>query len=126
MLTRRLLPAAALLGLAACVPPQQPQVIYQQVPQASASCDTSFRVINNSSAVVERVFFSHSTQNGWGNDQLGQAVLTPGRSQGFRAANTGSYDFRVVWANGRAAELRGVNICAASNIVISNGGLSAS
>ena len=125
MLTRRLLPVAALLGLSACVQPQ-PQVIYQQAAPAGASCDTSFRVINNSSAVVERLFFSSANQNGWGNDQLGDAVLAPGRSQGYRAANPGAYDFRVVWANGRAAELRGVNICAASNIIVTNSGLSAS
>jgi len=126
MLTRRLLPVAALLGLSACVQPQ-PQAVYQQgAPTSSGSCDTSFRVINNSSATIERLFFSHASQNGWGNDQLGQAVLAPGRSQGYRAANPGAYDFRVVWANGRAAELRGVNICAASNIIVSNSGLSAS
>jgi hypothetical protein len=120
---RRLLTAATLLGLtglAACVPPTQTMVVQQ------ASCNTAFRVINNSSGTVERLYFSHSSLGGWGNDQLGQNVLPPGRSASYRAANTGYYDFRVVWQNGRSAELRQVNVCAASNIVVTNRGLSAS
>jgi hypothetical protein len=124
MAPRRLLAATALallLGPAACAP-QQPQT----VGRGGGGCDTSFRVVNLSSGTVERLYFSHASLNGWGTDQLGQNVLPPGRSAGYRAANTGSYDFRVVWSNGRAAELRGVNICAASTITVTDGGLRAS
>jgi hypothetical protein len=119
---RRLLPIAALLGLAACVPPQQ--TIVMQQPRGG--CDTSFRVINNSGGTVEQLYFSHASQGSWGNDQLGQNVLPPGRSVSYRAANTGYYDFRVVWQNGQTAELRQVNVCVTSNIVITGRGLSAS
>jgi hypothetical protein len=111
-------------GLAACVPP--PQTVYVQQAPVARSCDTSFRVVNNSTMTVERLFFSHATRGNWGADQLGQNVLPPGRSASYRAANTGAYDFRVVFANGRAAELRGVNVCAASTIIVTNGGLRAS
>lgn len=118
-----LLPLLAALG--ACAP--QPQTVYiQQAAPVRAACDTSFRVVNASSGTVERLYFSHASLRGWGADQLGASVLPPGRSAGFRAANAGHYDFRVVWTNGQAAELRGVNICAASTITVTNYGLRAS
>ncbi|WP_137180194.1 hypothetical protein [Roseomonas sp. AR75] len=123
---RRLLTAALLttasFGLAAC----QQQPAQQVVVVPSQACDTSFRVSNQSSVTVAQLFFSHSSRNGWGTDQLGQSVLAPGRYVNYRAANTGNYDFRVVWANGRAAEIRGVNVCRASRITVTNSGLIAS
>ncbi len=115
--------AALLLG--ACTPQQPQQVVVVQQPVAQA-CDTSFVVVSNSGATVERLYFSHASLGSWGNDQLGQSVLPPGRQVAYRAANAGSYDFRVVWANGRAAEIRGVNVCRASRITVTNGGLLAS
>jgi hypothetical protein len=127
MTSRRLLAAGLLAGsalmLSACQEPAQRVVV---VPSQAVGCDTSFSVVNNSSATVERLYFSHSSLSGWGNDQLGTSVLPPGRVVNYRAANTGNYDFRVVWTNGRAAELRGVNVCRASRITVTNGGLIAS
>ncbi|SFK91483.1 hypothetical protein [Falsiroseomonas stagni] len=117
--------AGAALMLGACTPQQPQQVVVVQQP-VSQACDTSFVVVNNSGATVERLYFSHSSLGGWGNDQLGQSVLPPGRQVSYRAANTGNYDFRVVWTNGRAAEIRGVNVCRASRITVTNGGLLAS
>ena len=63
---------------------------------------------------------------GWGSDQLGQDVLSPGESRGYRAANTGLYDFRTVWMDGSAAEIRQVDICRASQITAYRGRLTAS
>lgn len=117
--------AGAALMLGACTPQQPQQVVVVQRP-VSQACDTSFVVVNNSGATVERLYFSHSSLGSWGNDQLGQSVLPPGRQVSYRAANTGNYDFRVVWTNGRAAEIRGVNVCRASRITVTNGGLLAS
>ena len=111
----------ALVG--ACAPPP-PQVVYVQQP--AATCNTAFRLVNNSSVTVERFYFSHSSQGAWGPDQLGTSVLPPGRTINYRAANTGNYDFRVVWTDGRAAELRQVNVCVASQITVTNRGLYAS
>ncbi len=91
----------------------------------SAGCDTSFRLVNVSGVTVREVYFSHSSRNGWGPDQLGDRVLPSGQTMNFRAANVGSYDFRVVLANGRASELRQVNICRASTISIASNGLRA-
>lgn len=112
---------AAALALGACV--QEPQRTVVVVP--SQSCNTSFHVINASGRTVERLYFSHSSMSGWGNDQLGRSVLPPGRQVSYRAANTGNYDFRVVWNNGQAAELRRINVCAASRITVTSNGLRA-
>ncbi len=118
-----LLAPVALLFTAACQP--QPQVVVVQQRPAAAACDTSFRVSNASSRTVAQLYFSHSNLSGWGNDQLGASVLPPGRFVNYRAANTGNYDFRVVWADGRTAELRRVNVCVANEIRVTDGGLRA-
>lgn len=130
--------SAALLGaamlLAACVPAQQTVVrpvyvapVQQQVVpfRPAPGCDTRFRVSNQSGVTVRELYFSPSAVSGWGRDQLGQSMLPPGRFVNYRANNAARYDFRVVWVNGRAAELRGVNICAATQITIRNNGLGA-
>ena len=123
------LPTRAVLGLAGlglalalvgCAPANQ------VVSSRGRECDTSFRVVNASSAMVERLYFSHASQGGWGNDQLGRQVLAPGQAASYRAAHTGAYDFRAVWASGKAAELRGINVCAATTITIRDSGLRAS
>lgn len=117
-----LLAPVALLFTAACQP--QPQlVVVQQRPVAA--CDTSFRVSNASSRTVAQLYFSHSNLSGWGTDQLGASVLPPGRFVNYRAANAGNYDFRVVWVDGRSAELRRVNVCAAREVRVTDGGLRA-
>ena len=116
------LASATLLG--ACVPPQpygQPVVI----APAPRVCDTSIRVVNESNFVVQQLYFSHSSLGSWGADQLGANVLYPGRSMNYRLNNPGNYDFRIVWNNGRASEIRRINVCVASRIIVTNRGLSA-
>ena len=100
-----------------------PQTVHVPPPPFVPPCDTRFQVVNNSGLTVMQLFFSHASRNDWGVDQLGQNVLPPGRAWNFTAANAGAYDFRVVYANGRAAELRRVDICRASRIVVTNQGL---
>lgn len=111
----------AALALSACV--QEPQRNVIVVP--TQSCNSAFRVVNASSGTIMQLFFSHSSLSGWGNDQLGSSVLAPGRQVNYRANNAGEYDFRVVWSNGQAAELRRVNVCVASQITATNSGLRA-
>lgn len=126
MFRRKLLALLAVTGasaVAACAP----QTVY--VPQPgyvappAVACDTRFQVVNNSSMTVMQLFFSHASINTWGADQLGANVLPPGRVWSYRANNAGEYDFRIVWSNGRAAELRRVNICVASRIIVTNSGM---
>jgi hypothetical protein len=124
---RRLLPAiAALMGTAA-VAACAPQTVYVPTPVGVAPvpqrCNTNFQVVNNSSRTVLTLQYSHASLANWGADQLGQNVLPPGRVWNARAANTGNYDFRITWVGGGAAELRQVNICVASQIVVTNSGL---
>ncbi|MBW8268396.1 hypothetical protein [Caldovatus aquaticus] len=40
-----------------------------------------------------------------------------------RAANRGNYDVRATWLNGRAVERHGVNVCATTNVIITNQGI---
>lgn len=117
---RRLILAAPLL-LAACAP----EGATVASPVRGVACDTSIRVSNQSSGVVQQLYFSHSSLNAWGQDQLGASVLPPGRFVNYRMNNPGNYDFRVVWSDGRSAELRRVNVCAASQVIVTNGGLRA-
>jgi hypothetical protein len=123
---RRILSASiaglAALTLAACQ--EEPRRSAVVVP--TQACNTAFRVANNSSGTVGQLFFSHSSRSGWGADQLGRSVLPPGRHVNYRAANTGAYDFRVVWTNGRRADLMGVNVCRASQITVTDRGIFAS
>jgi len=116
------LASATLLG--ACVPPQ-PYVQPVVVAPGPRVCDTSIRVVNESNSVVQQLYFSHSSLGSWGADQLGANVLYPGRSVNYRLNNPGNYDFRVVWNNGRASEIRQINVCVASRIIVTNRGLSA-
>jgi len=122
LMTAALLAGVTLLG--ACVPQQQQlgqPVVF--APERSQRCDTSFRVVNNSSRTVTQLYFSQSALSAWGNDQLGQNVLPPGRTANYRAANPGSYDFRVVYAGGGEAQLRRVNVCSATQVTVTNSGL---
>lgn len=128
MFRRKLLALFAVAGagaVSACAP--QPVYIPQPVAVAPQpmmrACDTRFQVVNNSGLTVMQLFFSHASRSDWGVDQLGANVLPPGRVWNFTAANAGAYDFRVVYQNGRAAEIRRVDICRASRIVVTNQGL---
>jgi hypothetical protein len=128
---KRLTAIAALASatvLAACVPPQQTYTYSQPVYVAPAPvqvCDTSVRVTNRSSNVVEQLYFSHSAIQTWGADQLGASVLYPGQHVDYRMNNAGNYDFRVIWAGGRESQIRGINVCTASEVIVTNRGISA-
>lgn len=124
MFRRKFLALLALAG-AGAVAGCAPQTVYVPAPVAVAPavCDTRFQVVNNSSRTVLTLQYSHASRNDWGPDQLGQNVLAPGRVWNARAANTGLYDFRITWLGGGAAELRRVDICRASQIVVTNSGL---
>lgn len=113
-------------ALAGCVvPPQQVVVpaVSSPVVVPQAGCDTRFQVVNQSGATVREFYFSHSSLSSFGVDQLGQRVLQPGQAMTFVANNPGNYDFRAVFMNGARRDLYRVNVCAASRITITNGGL---
>lgn len=107
--------AAPLLSLGAA--PAQAQVHLVQ------RCDTTMRFVNNSSNTVMQLFFNPSRIPSWGPDRLGANVLRPGQSFTMRLAHEEPYDFRIVWDNGGASEMRHTEICRISRIVVTNDGL---
>ena len=113
MVFRRLLPGLALAALVA------------SAGAASAQCDTRFTLRNSSSVQVNEFYFGSSSNPNWGRDRLGQNVLSPGRTQDFRTAQSGLQDFKVVWDNGDTAELKQVDICSTNEIVATQRGISA-
>jgi hypothetical protein len=128
MFRRKLLSLVAALGagsVAACAPQTiyVPQPVAVAQPPVAVGCDTRFQVVNNSSRTVLTLQYSHASLSSWGGDVLGQNVLRPGQVLTTRAANAGLHDFRITWAGGGAAELRRVDICRASRIVVTNQGL---
>ncbi|MBL6456244.1 hypothetical protein JMJ55_12995 [Belnapia sp. T6] len=107
------------LALAACAAPPP-------APLAEARrCDGRIRVVNASPLTVEQLYVSHAAQGGWGVDRLGQGVLRPGAATELPAPEAGAQDARVVWADGRAMELRRTDLCAAGTLRIGQSGLSA-
>jgi hypothetical protein len=75
--------------------------------------DPSFQFVNRSGAVVNELYVSLSTDRNWGRDRLGQGTLPPGGSMpvGLPSGGTCTVDIRVVYADGRALERRGVETC---------------
>ncbi|SDD29148.1 hypothetical protein [Belnapia rosea] len=90
---------------------------------AAQSCDTSIEVVNKSGVQVDELYFNPTSNSNWGRDRLGENVLTPGRKASFRPGRGGNYDFRVVWSGGGEAEIRSVDICSVSRIVVGRGSL---
>ncbi len=83
------------------------------------SNDPSFRVVNNTPDVVERVFASPSSQSNWGRDRLGDEVIRPGASYIIRLpVGECVYDIRIVYQGGRAEERRNVNTCNIVNVTL--------
>jgi hypothetical protein len=111
------------LGLAACAPSPPARTTAETPPRGS--CEGELHVVNVSSRTVDRLFLARLSLEGWGSDRLGQEVLRPGRSARYRATAPGSQDVRVIWADGRAAELRQVDPCATGTIRVEDNGLKA-
>jgi hypothetical protein len=113
--------ALAALLLAACAA-EAPEPAATRTT-ARAVCDGNFRIANASTRVVQRVFWRDSALTGWGSDQLRLATLDPGRTATFQASTPGVYDIRILWADGRPAERRRINICSGEQVTIGNFGI---
>lgn len=99
----------ALLGLLAAWP-------------AAAQQDPSFNLVNRSGQVIREVYVSPSSEQFWGRDWLGADVLPNGRSLPIRLAPSAGcqHDIRVVYADNRSEERRGVNTCGVVQVVFGN------
>ncbi|HEY4251985.1 MAG TPA: hypothetical protein VGM87_12315 [Roseomonas sp.] len=94
-------------------------------PAMAQSCDTSLQLVNRSSTTVLEFYFSTSSDANWGTDRLGTEVLAAGQTKNFDTGAPGAHDFRVVLDGGRNAELRNVDICVTSQIVVTANGIEA-
>ena len=86
-------------------------------PVASGG-DPSFQFVNQSGVTVNELYVSLSSERNWGPDRLGQAVLPPGRGLwvNLPAGRVCTADIRVVYADGRASERRGVETCSVRQV----------
>lgn len=94
-------------------------------PAMAQQCDTSLQLVNRSNRIVLEFYFSTSSDANWGVDRLGDGVLQPGESKAFDTGAPGAHDFRVVLDGGANADLRNVNICTTSAIVVTATGIEA-
>ena len=80
---------------------------------AVAGGNPSFRFVNRGGQTINELYASLSTDQNWGPDRLGQNVLPPGATVDVRlpAGRTCTVDLKVVYADGRTVERRGVETC---------------
>jgi hypothetical protein len=106
---KRLLP---LLLLAACAGPQAPAPAGPRAAAPREGCTGQIFLRNASGQAIEQIYAGRPGD--WGSELMPQGTLPPGAQGAFRLGvppagqRTG---FRVVFVNGRAAELNGVDIC---------------
>ena len=77
---------------------------------------------NASTLAIEQAYGGDGSAGGWGGELLGSSVLPPGESRAIRLP-AGARAVRLVWANGRAAELHGVDLCAIPGLTLTDRGL---
>lgn len=87
-------------------------------PALAQSCDTRFMLVNQSQITINEFYFSPSSSSGWGSDRFGNGVLPGGRELAMNTGAPGPHDFKAVAANGASLELRNVDICRVSRVVI--------
>ena len=88
-------------------------------------CRPAAAVVENASATpIEQFYMAPDGTADWGADLL-SADLPSGASLPFRFAGAGRTVLRVVWADGRAMELPGVDGCAIRRVTVSDAGMQA-
>jgi hypothetical protein len=86
--------------------------------QASGQ-NASFNLVNHGRQPIRQVYISSARDTHWGDDRLGSQTLAPGRYLAVQLpANDCLNDVRVVWADGRAEDRRGVDTCRLVNLVV--------
>ncbi|MDB5374387.1 MAG: hypothetical protein JWP04_3029 [Belnapia sp.] len=91
-----------------------------------AGCGPAEAQVANASAMAVEQFYLAPMGEAWGADRFDQAGLAAGASRPVRlAGGAGPLAMRVVWADGRAAELPGIDGCTSRRLLILDGGLRA-
>jgi len=108
-----------LLVLAACGGTQPPGT----APSAPIGwCGGRVELRNTASVTVEQAYISDGGHADWGPDLLAPGTLPPGGVQQV-TARPGSSSVRIVFANGRAAEMAGMDVCATPILLIQQNAL---
>lgn len=109
------LPLLLPLLLAACAGPPS---------GGTGGCDGRIQVRNAAAVAVEQLYVSTAGPSNWGRDHLAPGTLPPGAAQSF-AVRPGLNGVRVVFVNGRAAEMAGMDVCANPVLTVQPNGLQA-
>lgn len=88
------------------------------VPAAAQAPNPSFNVVNRTASAISEVYATKAGTATWGRDRIGGHPIPPGQTGPIRLPADGScvYDVRVVYANGRAEERRGLDTCSVDNV----------
>lgn len=103
-----------LLFLAACAAPSP----------GGLGCDGRIEVRNAARQAIEQLYLSPAGPSDWGRDLLAPGTLPPGGTLPV-TARPGINAVRVVFINGRAAEMAAMDVCAAPILTIQPNGLQA-
>ena len=123
-MTTRLLATAAAALMASCLS-------IAPVAQAQTDRDGQQRwinIVNRLGVTIREFYMTDVDTRGWGDDRLGQEVVEPGDSLRVvptprqRARGYCQFDMKVVFANDRTVERRGVNLCSTTNLVCTSTG----
>lgn len=111
---RPVLPVLGLaLALAACAPTGQP------------GCGAREVTLRNASGLgIEQAYGGDGTPGGWGAELIGADPVPPGAAARLRLPG-GTRALRMVWVNGRAAELGGIDGCAIGLVTLTDATLRA-
>ncbi len=82
--------------------------------------DPSFRLVNRGQQAVAELFARPAGGGSWGANRLEQGPLTPAGTQLLRLPRGGEcvYDLRVVFADRRALERKGANLCRVTDLPV--------
>ena len=84
------------------------------------SDDPSFRLVNRGQQAVAELFATPAGTGSWGRNRLDQGPLAPAGSHLLRLPRGGEcvYDLRVVFADRRALERKGANLCRVTDLPV--------
>jgi hypothetical protein len=86
-------------------------------PAATLGCSGEVRLRNVGNMAVEQAFFSAAGPGNWGPDLLTAGDIPPGGARAVMAT-PGRNAVRIVFANGRAAEMPAMDVCTTSTLSI--------
>ena len=81
------------------------------MPVHAAKKKATIKVINQSKWEIHHLYLSPSSNRHWGEDQLGEDVLSKGDSITLKDIDCGDYDIRVVDEDGDECVIEAASLC---------------